>query len=247
MPHIIVNRPPQGGQLEVEACLTEEGFRVSHAEDGAQLRRMMSEDPGDLVFVDRRLPDEDGFSLTRFLREHHRCGIIMTLGRPDPMDRIIGLEIGADDVVVAPCEPREMLARIRSVLRRTLAANDIAAAPAPAPAPAGARREAIGFDGWKLDLGTRALTGGDGRAVELSAGEFTLLRELAAHPGEVMGREPLLRAVHGREWDYFDRSIDVLVTRLRQKIERKPSEPVLIKTIRGAGYVFTPAVERIAL
>ncbi len=219
----------------IAVYLRGEGYRVSLVADGETMRDTIVRDPADIVIVDLMLPGEDGFSLTRYLREHHRCGIIMLTANADAINRVVGLEIGADDYVLKPHESRELLARIRSVLRRV----DSTAQPSSPPV---ADHDVVRFACWCLDLRTRQLTDENGRVVELTTGEFNLLREFITAPGRVLSREHLLQAVHNRTWDYFDRSIDVLVTRLRRKLESDDSTGALIKSVRGAGYVFAATV-----
>jgi two-component system OmpR family response regulator len=222
----------------IEVHLSSEGYRVSLAEDGTAMRRLLAREAVDLVLVDMTLPNENGLSLVRFLREHGRCGIIVVSGRNDLTDRVVGLEVGADDYIAKPYEPRELLARVNSVLRRVGTAPP---APSAATAPG---REVLAFAHWRFDIAARHLLTSGGEAVELTANEFNLLSELVANTGTVLSRERLLQAVHHRDWDYFDRSIDVLVTRLRRKIEMTPDQPALIKTVRGAGYLFAATVTR---
>jgi len=222
----------------IEAHLSSEGYRVSLAEDGTAMRRLLAREAVDLVLVDMSLPSESGLSLVRFLREQVGCGIIVVSGRNDLTDRVVGLEVGADDYIAKPYEPRELLARVHSVLRR------VGSAPPVPSTVAGPGREVLAFAHWRFDTAARHLLASNGEAVELTANEFNLLSELIANPGTVLSRERLLQAVHNRDWDYFDRSIDVLVTRLRRKIEATPEQPAIIKTVRGAGYLFAATVTR---
>lgn len=231
--HVVVVEDSAPLRDMIALYLRSAGYRVSLAADGDRMRETMARDPADLVIVDLQLPGEDGFSLTRYLREHHRCGIIILTASADSTNRVVGLEIGADDYVSKPCESRELLARIRSVLRR------VGDAPRSA-SPSIVDYNVVRFGNWRLDLSARQLTDANGALVELTTGEFNLLSEFVAKPGRILSREHLLQAVHGRAWDYFDRSIDVLVTRLRRKLESKESARTIIKTVRGAGYVFTP-------
>jgi DNA-binding response OmpR family regulator len=235
--HIVIveDFAPLGESIAV--YLRGEGFRVNLAADGGALRDAIARDPADLVIVDLMLPGEDGFSLTRYLREHHRCGIIMLTASADSTNRIVGLEIGADDYISKPCESRELLAHIRSVLRRT------AVVSCSAEVPSG-DENVVRFANWRLDLTGRRLTDRNHAVVELTTGEFNLLSEFVARPGRVLSREHLLQAVHNRAWDYFDRSIDVLVTRLRRKLDSEDNTPTIITTVRGAGYMFTGTVMR---
>jgi DNA-binding response OmpR family regulator len=238
--HVLVVDDYKPFREVAEAQLIGEGYRVSLAEDGAAMRRLLARESVDLVLVDLALPSENGLSLVRFLRENHRCGIIVVSGRNDLTDRVVGLEVGADDYVAKPYETRELLARVNSVLRRVGNTSAALARPA-APAPG---REVLAFAHWRFDAAARHLLAPGGEVVELTSGEFNLLSEFIAHPAEVLSRERLLQAVHNRNWDYFDRSIDVLVTRLRRKIEASPEQPAIVKTVRGAGYLFTATVSR---
>jgi two-component system OmpR family response regulator len=213
------------------------GFRVSQLHAGAPLFELMANDPPSLVLLDLGLGAEDGLAIARRLREHWRCGLVIVTGRGDSVDKVVGLEIGADDYVTKPFELRELLARVKAVLRRLEPAG---AAPA-APTPAVANRARLAFGGWTLDLGARTLTGAAGE-VTLTTGEFDLLKAFAQHPGRVLSRDFLLEATRGREAGPFDRTIDVQVGRLRRKIEADPENPQIIKSVRGAGYVLVTPV-----
>ena len=220
------------------------GFRVSQLHSGRALMGLMAEDPPALVLLDLGLPGEDGFVIARQLREHWRCGLVIVTGRGDAVDKVVGLEIGADDYITKPFDLRELVARIRAVLRR------IAPAPAALAADAtGAPSQHLCFAGWQLDIAARRLEDAQGRAMPLTSGEFDLLNVLAQHPGRVLSRDFLLQQTRGREAAPFDRTIDVQIGRLRRKIEINPEEPQIIKSVRSAGYVFVPAVrahERVA-
>lgn len=222
----------------VSALLEREGFGVTAVQSGHELRELVGARPVDLVVVDLQMPGEDGYSLTRFLRETCDCGIIMLTGKADTTERVIGLEVGADDFVAKPYEARELVARVRSVLRRSRGR----ARPDAATAPEGRRS----FGAWALDLDTRRVVTGEGGAVELTTAEFNLLSEFTGKPGRVLTREFLLQAVYARPWDYYDRSIDVLVTRLKRKLEQAAVDTAVIKSVRGAGYVFRPAIAEAA-
>ncbi|MBL8660234.1 MAG: response regulator [Rhodospirillales bacterium] len=215
------------------------GYRVSVAGDGRGMRKVLADAAVDLVILDVMLPGEDGLSLCRGLRASSAVPIVMLTAVGEDVDRIVGLELGADDYVAKPFNPRELLARIRAVLRR---------AGAPPGGLAGARRAdaasaSLRFAGWRLDLDRRDLTAADGTLVPLSGGEFGLLAALALHPQRVLSRDQLLDLARGRGAVAFDRSIDVQISRLRRKIERDPHDPALIKTVRGGGYLFAPEVE----
>lgn len=208
------------------------GFRTVSAASAAQARASL-DDSVDLVLLDLGLPDEDGLSLLRHLQGAWRGPVIVVSGRGEAVERVVGLELGADDYVSKPFDLRELLARIRSVLRR--------AAPAPAPAPAG---HCLEFGGYRLDLPARRLSDAAGQEVALTTGEFELLRALAERPREVLSRDQLMNRVHGRNAGPFDRAIDVGIGRLRRKIETDPAAPQLIKSVRGAGYVLAVEVRR---
>jgi len=214
------------------------GYRVSQLHDGASLFELMAADAPLLVMLDLGLGDEDGLAIARRLREHHRCGLVIVTGRSDAVDKIVGLEVGADDYVTKPFDLRELLARIKAVLRR-LEPN----APAPATAaPTPAARASLRFAGWALDTAARTLTSPQQRDVALTSGEFDLLNTFVKHPGRVLSRDFLLEATRGRGSGPFDRTIDVQVGRLRRKIEDDPENPQIIKSVRGAGYLFAPVV-----
>ena len=221
----------------VAQYLAAHGFRVSELHSGAALMRLMAADPPLLVLLDLGLPGEDGLVLARRLREGFRCGLVIVTGRGDPVDKVVGLELGADDYVTKPFDLRELLARVKAVLRRLEPAPGVGAA---APGHDG---QALRFSGWRLDTAARRLTGPDEREVPLTAGEYELLLTLARHPGRVLSRDFLLETTRGRAAGPFDRTIDVQIGRLRRKIEPQPDEPQIIKSVRGAGYLFVPAVE----
>jgi two-component system OmpR family response regulator len=227
--------------------LQAQGFRVSQVHDGAALMALMAADAPQLVLLDLGLPGEDGFAIARRLREHWRCGLVIVTGRGDAVDKVVGLEIGADDYVTKPFDLRELLARIRAVLRRTAPVDDApppavatGAAPGVVPPPARSRYR---FLGWELDEAARRLLAPDGHEVAITTGEYELLLVFLQHPGRVLSRDFLLQATHRREAAPFDRTIDVQVGRLRRKVEAEAEEPRLIKSVRGAGYILVPPVE----
>ncbi len=209
--------------------LGEQGFRVSAVEDGPSMDEWLSENRADLVILDLMLPGEDGLSLARRLRSDHKLPIIMISARGEEVDRIVGLEVGADDYLPKPFNPRELLARIRAVLRRnwpiTDSGND-------------ARINYV-FGPFRLEPGKRALYR-DSDEVDLSRAEFELLEVLVDHPSRVLSRDFIMECLGGNDRDPFDRSIDVRVTRLRRKIEEDPTKPLFIRTVWGVGYQFTP-------
>src|SRR5437867_3541 len=202
---------------------------------------VMASDPPALVLLDLGLGNEDGLVIARRLREHHRCGLVIITGRGDAIDKVVGLEIGADDYVTKPFDLRELVARIKAVLRRLTPAD----APEPASTPAVPARERFRFHGFELDTAARRLLDREGREVTLTSGEFDLLCAFVRHPGRVLSRDFLLELTRGREAAPFDRTIDVQVGRLRKKLEPDPENPALIKAVRGAGYVLTPSVEAV--
>jgi two-component system OmpR family response regulator len=212
------------------------GFRASQLHTGAALFELMAADPPALVLLDLGLGADDGLAIARRLREHWRCGLVIVTGRGDAVDKVVGLEIGADDYVTKPFDLRELLARVKAVLRRL---EPAAAAAAAAPPAARSRWQ---FAGWSLDPAARTLTGADGADVALTTGEFELLCAFAKHPGRVLSRDFLLECTRGREAGPFDRTIDVQVGRLRRKIEADPENPQIIKSVRGAGYVLVAPV-----
>jgi DNA-binding response OmpR family regulator len=218
----------------VQDYLSGEGYRVSTAHDGAGMRRVFAHSSVDLVILDLMLPGEDGLTLARSLRDESNVGIIILTGRGETVDRIIGLEMGADDYLPKPFHLRELLARVKSVLRR---ASSRAADRAPA-APSKAR-----FAGWNLDLSSRELFSPAGTEVRLTTGEFDLLAAFVNNANQVLTRDRLLDLARNREAGPFDRTIDVQVGRLRRKLEDDPQRPSMIKTVRGTGYIFTPTVE----
>lgn len=224
-----------------------QGFRVSQVHRGPALMGLMQTDLPALVLLDLGLPGEDGFTIARQLREHWQCGLVIVTGRGDAVDKVVGLEVGADDYVTKPFDLRELLARIKAVLRRmTPPSSSAVAVPAAAVRPAAAdnppSRDKLQFDGWTLDTAARRLTSPQGEEVPLTTGEFDLLCTFARHPGRVLSRDFLLEQTRGREAGPFDRTIDVQVGRLRKKIELNAEEPQVIKSVRGAGYLFVPLV-----
>jgi two-component system, OmpR family, response regulator len=218
--------------------LTAQGFRVTQRHSGAALMATMASDAPALVLLDLGLPGEDGFAIARQLRERFHCGLVIVSGRGDAVDKIVGLEVGADDYVTKPFDLRELVARIKAVLRR-IAPSAPAASLAPTAAEWGA---CFQFAGWTFDMAARRLVDPQGQEVVLTTGEFDLLGVLLQHPGRVLSRDFLLERTRGREAGPFDRTIDVQIGRLRKKIEADPERPELIKSVRGAGYVLVPVV-----
>jgi uncharacterized repeat protein (TIGR02543 family) len=219
------------------------GYRVTQLHSGRDLMTLLQDDPPAVVLLDLGLPGEDGLAVARQLRERSRCGLIIVTGRGDAIDKVVGLEIGADDYVTKPFDLRELLARMSAILRRTIPAEPLPAAPvAGAGAPPAAKRPGFTFAGWTLDTAARSLTDASGAEVALTTGEFELLKVFAEHPGRVLSRDFLLEQTRGREAGPFDRTIDVQVGRLRKKLEVDADDPRIIKSVRGAGYVLVPEV-----
>ncbi|WP_420997460.1 response regulator [Cupriavidus sp. 30B13] len=236
LPHVLaVDDDPAVRNLMAE-YLGENDLRVTVAANGQELAAALEEYAIDLVILDLRMPGEDGMQIARRLRDQTAMPIIIVSGRLDEVDRVMALELGADDYLTKPFSCRELLARIRTVLRRT------AAAQAPAGRPAGAR--AYRFSGWELNVGSRRLTSPAGKRVELTNGEFCLLAAFLASPERILTREQLLEASRLYD-DVYDRSIDVQILRLRRKIEDDPAHPKYIRTERGAGYIFSVPVEKL--
>ena len=235
VPHILVVDDDAQIRSLLNEYLTENGLRVTTASKGEEMMQILDEETIDLVILDLRLADEDGMSLARSLRERLAISVIMLTGVRDEADRVMGLELGADDYVMKPFSPRELLARIRTVLRR--AKNS-----APDAAP---RREirAYRFGEFELNLRTRRLKRQDGRAVNLTNGELNLLAALLAAPERILTRDQLLEASRVYDNEVYDRAIDIQVLRLRRKIEADPAHPRYIVTERGVGYVFSSPVE----
>ena len=229
---VIVDDQPEICEL-VYNYLSGEGYRVSTANDGPSMRRIMQQYEVDLVLLDIMLPGDDGLSLARQLRAQSDIGIIILTGRGETVDRIIGLEMGADDYLPKPFHLRELLARVKSVLRRASARSE-STKPPPQSAV---------FNGWKLDLTSRELTAPSGEEVRLTTGEFDLLAAFVANANQVLSRDRLLDLARNRSSGPFDRTIDVQVGRLRKKLEDDPQNPSLIKTVRGSGYIFTASVD----
>ena len=218
------------------AYLSRNGFRVSRAENAAEARRLLAAYAIDLVLLDIMMPGEDGLALCGHLRATSGIPVIFVTAKAEEMERILGLEIGADDYVVKPFSPRELLARIKTVLRRS------------GERPSHAQRrdgEAYAFGPWVLRTKERELIDAEGVAVPLSTGEFNLLLALVTHPRHVLSRDQLLDLAHGRELAAFERSVDNAVSRLRRKIEPDPKSPTLVKTIWGGGYSLAADVQRL--
>ncbi len=234
-PHILVVDDDREIRDLVVQYLSKHGLRARGAADGREMRKILDDWSIDLIILDLMLPGEDGLTLCRTLRATSKIPIIMLTAMGEETDRIIGLEMGADDYVAKPFNPRELLARIKAVLRRS--------EDTPARSDHDAEKPALHiFEGWKLDLDSRELLSPHDVLVSLSAGEYELLSAFVTHPQRVLTRDQLLDLARGRQALPFDRAIDVQVSRLRRKIEVDPANPVLIKTVRSGGYMFTPKV-----
>jgi two-component system phosphate regulon response regulator OmpR len=230
--HLVVVDDEAGVRSMVRRYLERQGFRVSEADGGPTLRSILALHATDLILLDVNMPHEDGLTIARDLRRTHpHVGIVLLTANSEPVDKVVGLEIGADDYVAKPADLRELLARVRAVLRRRAPLTN-------APATAPSANEDVHFGTCRLDLRRRRLLDADGAEVSLTAMEFDLLRVFAANPGRVLSREDLLRLAHNKRLEPFDRSIDTRITRLRQKIESDPERPQVIKTVRAQGYVF---------
>jgi two-component system OmpR family response regulator len=234
-PHIlVVDDDPQIRSL-LEEYFAENGMRVSTASSGREMSQILSEQTIDLVILDLRLKDEDGMVIARSLRERFSIPVIILTGVREEADRVMGLELGADDYVMKPFSPRELLARIRTVLRRTKTTGPVGGQ--------GREARAYRFGGFELNLRTRRLKRQDGRPVNLTKGELNLLAALLAAPERILTRDQLLEASRVYDNEVYDRAVDIQVLRLRRKIEADPSQPRYIVTERGVGYIFSAPVE----
>ncbi len=235
-PHILVVDDHREIRDLVSRALSKEGFRVSLAADGRAMRKALADSRIDLILLDLMLPGEDGLSLCRAVRAESRVPIIMLTAKGEEVDRVVGLEMGADDYLPKPFGSRELIARIRAVLRRAQAE--------PATVGVGEPKRRYRFDRWTLDTEARELVRDDGVTVPLSTGEYDLLIVLVERPNRVLNRDQLLDLARGRAAHVLDRSIDTQVSRLRRKLEADLGNPSIIKTVWGGGYIFTPTVVR---
>ncbi len=209
-----------------------QGMRVSEADCGAEALRVLSRQKPDLALIDLGLPDQDGLALIRMVRDRHQIPIIILTGRGDTVDKVVGLELGADDYVTKPFDLRELLARIKTVLRRSVGS-----------VPAG-NAEVLRFAGFELRLGEHRLCDGVGAEIALTTGEFKLLTALARKAQRALSRDEILEATHGREAGAYDRTVDMQITRLRRKLGDDPKQPALIRSVRGVGYMLACVVEK---
>lgn len=232
-PHIVVTDDEQDVRETVQEYLSMQGLRVSAADGGPALRRIMAEQKVDLVLLDVRMPGEDGLSIARQLRATSTVGIVMLTAVGETIDRVVGLEMGADDYIAKPVDMRELLARIKAVLRRLRLSN----------AGAGEQESdarIVAFGANRLNLDSQKLFNAEGDEVAITSMEFDLLKVFSEHPNRVLTRDHLLNLSHQKGWEHFDRSIDIRVSRLRKKIEADPAKPQVIKTVHGKGYMFMP-------
>jgi two-component system, OmpR family, response regulator len=236
MPHILVVDDDEDILLLLTEFFRRHGHTVTVAPDGSAMFDALEAHSVDLVILDVMLQGEDGFSLCRKLRMVSKVPVIMLTAMADHTDRIVGLELGADDYLVKPFDARELLARVKAVLRRT--------SEAPVPATSKETRPILQFAGWRLDVARRELRAEDNTLMILSGGEFDLLLAFAEHPQRVLTRDQLLDLARGISHAAYDRSIDVQVSRLRRKLERDVKDPSIIRTVRNGGYIFTPTVHR---
>jgi two-component system torCAD operon response regulator TorR len=225
--HILIVEDDPVTRAKLAAYFIAEGYRVSEAEDGAGMREILAANPADLLMLDINLPDEDGLALTREQRERSEIGIILVTGRTDSVDRIVGLEMGADDYVTKPFDQRELLARVKNLLRRVRRSSG-----------GGEAKPVRRFLGWTLDLDNRTLQDQAGNFVDLTRAEFKALTLLSAHPGRVLSRDRILHEIARRDWDPADRTVDVVVRRLRHKLNDDSRHPKIIATSHGEGYLF---------
>ncbi|HEY3180032.1 MAG TPA: response regulator [Casimicrobiaceae bacterium] len=235
-PHVLaIDDDPAMRQL-IADYLSENDVRVTTVATGAEMSRVLAEQAIDAIVLDLRLAGEDGMDLAKKVRAESAIPIIMVTGRKEEADRVMGLELGADDYITKPFSPRELLARVRAVLRRYKILQDVLPARDE-------KRRAYRFGGWELNLRTRRLTSPQGERIELTNGEFSLLQAFCAAPGRILSRDQLLELSRLNRAEVYDRSIDVQILRLRRKIEPNPSDPQYIKTERGAGYMFDVPVD----
>jgi DNA-binding response OmpR family regulator len=231
---LVVDDEPRIRQM-LTRYFEDEGYRVTAVADGANMRNVIRTMTFDVILLDLMLPGESGLELAREVRTRSEVPIIMLTGKDDVLDRIVGLELGADDYMSKPFHLREVLARIRTVLRRR--------APSKNPQPAESE-DIFAFESWTLDFSRRSLRNGEGQDVELTTGEFDMLAVFVRNPGRVLSRERLMDLTRGRNLEAFDRTIDAQIARLRKKIETDPANPQIIKSVRGVGYVFTARADR---
>jgi two-component system, OmpR family, response regulator len=225
--HILIVDDDVKVRTLLRRCFEGEGFTVSEAKDGAELRACLGRNPVSLITLDLNLGKENGLDLAREIRKERNVPIIMLTGKGDAIDRVVGLELGADDYLAKPFELRELLARVRAVLRRTVAVE-----------AASTVEQIYAFEGWVFDVKRRRLSRERGEQQELTTSEFNLLEAFVKRPHRVLSRDDIMDILKGHDWSPLDRSIDNLIARLRKKIEQDPEHPQVIKTVRGVGYTF---------
>jgi DNA-binding response OmpR family regulator len=236
--HILVVDDDSEIRSLLRRCFERDGFAVTEARNGAEMRARIDDPALSLVTLDLTLGGEDGLELAREIRGRRNVPIIMITGKGDTIDRVVGLELGADDYITKPFQLREVLARVRAVLRRYAGAAEPAATPSQ-------EAERYEFEGRKLDVGSREVCTADGIPLELTTAEFNLLHIFVKRPKRVLSRDNIMDLLKGHEWSPLDRSIDALVGRLRKRIEADPNAPKMIKTVRGVGYVFAVDARRL--
>ncbi|RXH21645.1 MULTISPECIES: response regulator [Bradyrhizobium] len=238
--HIMIVDDEAPAREMVGDYLKMHGFTVTLCDGGKSLRTAIQSSMPDLVVLDLNMPEEDGLSIIRDLKSRINVPVIMLTATASPIDRVVGLELGADDYVAKPCELRELMARIRSVLRRSVPAK----AAAPEAAAKSDKEQLVRFGTKWLDLEAQALRDDEGNEHPLTASEFGLLKVFAANPKRVLSRERLLELANARDAEAFDRAVDLRIMRIRRKIEPDPAKPAVIRTIRGGGYLFSPQGEK---
>lgn len=238
--HILVVDDEPKVRLLLRRCFESEGYKVTEAGSSAEAIGLLKQESFDLVTLDLNLPDVDGLTLAREIRARSPMPIIMVTGKGDTIDRVVGLELGADDYIAKPFHLREVLARVRAVLRRSAGASDAAAAVAR-----GIDRDTLTFAGWKLSPAKRELQQPCGTPCDLTTSEFDLLVLLANNANRVLSRDQIMDKLKGHDWTPYDRTIDNLIVRLRRKLEPDPERPTLIKTVRGVGYTLTADVVQV--
>ena len=239
--HILVVDDEEGVRALLRDCFELEGYRVSEAKDGAGLAACLAAGAVDLITLDLKLGGENGLELARGIRADRNVPIVMITGKGDTIDRVVGLELGADDYIAKPFHVREVVARVRAVLRRYEGAGSPAAS---APSPPSRPSERYDFEGWSLDIQRRELKNSNGTMQDLTTAEFNMLEMFVKRPSRVLSRDNIMDLLKGHDWSPFDRSIDSLVVRVRKKIEAAPDVPRIIKTVRGVGYVLAVEVRK---
>jgi len=232
---LVIDDDPSACEV-VADTLESNGFQPFIANNAADGLKVLGRNNIDLIIVDLGLPDMDGLELTRSLKSLSKAGVIILSGRTETTEKVVGLELGADDYLTKPFEPRELVARVRSVLRRSTSKSEIT----------GEQGRIYEFDGWKLDINRRELTDPDNNVIEITSGEFDFLKVFVEHPNRVLSRDQILEFAYNNDTPAYDRSVDIRITRLRRKIEPDPKSPQWIKTLRNAGYIFAVPVVNVS-